>query len=66
MSLIYKIFIDFKNTIYLFGDSNQCDPVEKGSQIHYDYIYSRTVNQMCPTRKKLEYIEKSSRYDKIN
>lgn len=63
MTLIYKTFIDFKNTIYLFGDSNQCDPVEKGSQIHYDYICSKTVNKMCPKSIKLEYIEKSSRYN---
>ena len=50
--------------VYLFGDENQCDPVESGSQIHYNYRLSKTVRQMCPDKIKLEYIETSCRYDK--
>ena len=48
----------------MFGDPNQCEPVEGGSQIHYDYLNSKTVREMCPRIKTLQYIEKSCRYDK--
>ena len=34
------------------------------SQIHYDYLESKTISEMCPRIKTLEYIEKSCRYDK--
>ena len=64
MTMIYKAFVMFGIKIYMFGDPNQCSPVEGGSQIHYDYLYSETVKQMCPGRETLEYIEKSCRYDK--
>ena len=48
----------------MFGDPNQCEPVESGSQIHYDYLNSKTIREMCPRTKTLKYIEKSCRYDK--
>ena len=64
MTIIYKAFITFNNKIYLFGDPNQCSPVEGGSQISYDYLWSKTVQEMCPRTKTLEYIETSCRYDK--
>ena len=31
----------------LFGDPNQCPPVEGGSQVHYDYLNSESVRAMC-------------------
>lgn len=34
---IYKAFTLFHNIVYLFGDCNQTNPVESGSQIHYNY-----------------------------
>ena len=43
MTMIYKAFIEFGTKIYMFGDPNQCDPVEGGSQIHYDYLDSATL-----------------------
>ena len=64
MALIYKAFVVYGIKIYMFGDPNQCEPVEGGSQINYDYLYSKTIKQMCPRRKTLKYIEESSRYDK--
>ena len=64
MTKIYEAFVKFNNKIYLFGDPNQCEPVESGSQIHNDYLRSETVNQMCPNAETLPYIEKSCRYDK--
>ena len=48
----------------MFGDPNQCEPVESGSKIHYDYLYSKTIKQMCPKTKTLQYIEETGRYDK--
>ena len=63
---IYKIFTMFKNKVYMFGDPNQCEPVLNGSQINYNYLESKTVNDMCPKVETLQYIEKSCRYDKKN
>ena len=63
MTLIYKNFLMHKNTIYMYGDPNQCQSVEGGSQIHYDYLYSQTFKEMCPKRETLEYIPESCRYD---
>lgn len=48
---------------YLFGDYNQCEPVETGSQMHYNYQYSITINHMCSKTKTPRYIESTSRYD---
>ena len=64
MTVIYKAFTLFNNTVYMFGDPNQCEPVEPGSQIHYNYLESDTVREMCPRIETLQYIEKSCRYDK--
>ena len=61
---IYEAFTMFKNKIYMFGDPNQCEPVEPGSQVHNNYLESVTVREMCPERETLQYIEKSCRYDK--
>ena len=64
MTIIYKAFSMFNLTVYMFGDPNQCEPVEGGSQINYSCLESKTVRQMCPKVETLEYIEKSCRYDK--
>ena len=64
ITLIYKAFVLYGTKIYMFGDPNQCSPVESGSQISYNYLHSKTVRQMCPKIDTLKYIEESSRYDK--
>ena len=64
MTMIYKAFTQYGTKVYMFGDPNQCSPVESGSQISYNYLRSKTVRQMCSQIVTLEYIEKSSRYDK--
>eukprot|EP00794_Sanderia_malayensis_P021280 gene21280-23351_t len=61
MTLIYKAFTMHNNTVYMFGDPKQCEPVESGSQIKYDYLDSKTVCEMCPKVETLKYIEKSCR-----
>lgn len=61
---IYQAYTKYHNTVYMFGDTNQYDPVEDGSQIRYDYMSSVTMKEMCPNRQYLEYTEDSSRYDK--
>ena len=40
-------------TLYLFGDSNQCSPVQGGSAIHYDYLISVSAREMCTEGKEL-------------
>lgn len=48
----------------MFGDINQCDPVEGNSQVHYNKFTSKTIKEMCPERVELKYIlEGCSRYD---
>ena len=64
MTLTYKAFTMFNITVYMFGDPNQCEPVEGGSQINYDYLESKMIREMCPKVETLKYIEKSCRYDR--
>ena len=64
MTLIYKAFVLYGIKVYMFGDPNQCSPVESGSKICYNYLRSASVRQMCPQIVTLEYIEDSCRYDK--
>ena len=61
---IYHEYIKYNITVYMYGDPNQCEPVEGGSQIHYDYLESKTINEMCPKVETLKYIEKSCKYDR--
>ena len=63
MSKIYHAFTKYHNTIFMFGDTNQCDPVEKGSQIHHDYFTSVPISEMCPKRTEMKYKEGCARYD---
>ena len=64
ITLIYKAFVLYGIKVYMFGDPNQCSPVESGSRISYNYLRSKSVRQMCPENVTLKYIEESSRYDK--
>ena len=64
MTKIYNEYLKNGNRVYMYGDLNQCSPVEGGSQINYDYLESKPVREMCPKIETLEYIEKSCRYDK--
>ena len=64
ITMIYKAFTLYGTKVYMFGDPNQCSPVEPGSQISYNYLRSKSVRQMCPKNVTLKYIEDSSRYDK--
>ena len=60
MTKMYHAFTKFGSTIYMFGDTNQCDPVEKPSKIYYTV----SIKQMCPGRIEMKYIEgEKSRYD---
>ena len=52
MTKIYEPFTKYKLAIYMFGDTNQCDPVEL-RQVHYDYNTSIPVSE----------IERYARYD---
>lgn len=36
MTKIYETFKMHNNTVYMFGDPNECEPVEGGSQVHYE------------------------------
>lgn len=63
MTLIYKALTMFNNKIFMFEDPNQREPVESNSQRRYNFLESKTVNEMCPKRKNLEYIESGCRYD---
>lgn len=63
MSKIYQAFTKYHNTVFMFGDINQCDPVEKGRRRHYDYFDSVAISEMCPRRVQMKYKEGCSRYD---
>ena len=52
MVMIYKAFTMFNSKVYLFGDCNQCEPIEAGSQVHYNYQSSATINQMCSKQRQ--------------
>ena len=62
MTKLYQAFTKYKLTIYLFGDTDQCDPVEPHGMF-YDYFKSVPITEMCPRRVKMKYIEKYARYD---
>ena len=62
MTKLYQAFTKYRLTIYMFGDTNQCDPVEL-SDMFYDYFKSVAVSEMCPRRVEMKYIEEYARYD---
>ena len=45
MTKIYNAYIEFGNKVYMFGDPNQCEPVEGGSAINYNYLESDVTNK---------------------
>ena len=47
----------------MFSDTNQCDPVEDGSQIHHDYFTSLPISEMCPRRVEMKYKEGCVRFN---
>ena len=59
--VIYYVFIKYGRTVYLYGDSNQCDPVE---ETVYDNIKSPAVRQMCAEVVTLHYNPATSRLTK--
>ena len=60
---IYQAFTKYHNTTYMFGETNQCDPAEKGSQIYHDYFTSVPISEMCFRRVEMKYKEGCVRYD---
>ena len=64
MTKLYQAFTKYSMTVYMFGDTNHCNPVEKLSKIHYDYFKSVTIKEMCPERIEMKYIDGiKSRYN---
>ena len=64
MTMVYKAFDKYNIVVNMFGDPNQCDPVDEDSNLAHNYGESESVKSMCPGRRTLEYIEGSCRYDK--
>ena len=62
MTKLYQAFTKYRLTIYMFGDTNQCDPVEP-TDMFYDYFTSIPISEMCPRRVEMKYIEEYARYD---
>ena len=62
MTKLYQAFTKYKLTIYMFGDTNQCDPVEP-TDMFYNYFTSIPISEMCPRRVEMKYIEEYARYD---
>ena len=62
MTKLYQAFTKYKLIIYIFGDTNQCDPVEP-TGIFYDHFKSIPVSEMCPRRIEMKYIEENALYD---
>ena len=60
MTKIYNAFTEFGNKVFMFGDPNQCEPVEAGSSISYNYLDSEAIHKVCDNVERLEYIESSS------
>ena len=40
-----------------------CPPVEGGSAVHYDYLNSVSIKEMCPLTEELGCVKSSCRYD---
>lgn len=62
MTKVYQAFTKYHNQIYMFGDTNQCDPDET-TKVHYNYFKSVAVSEMCPRRVSMKYVAGNSRYD---
>ena len=64
MTKIYNAFTKFNNKVYMFGDPNQCEPVEAGSSSNYNYLNSEAIREMCGNIQTLDYIDSTCRYHK--
>ena len=60
MTTLYNAYVEHNVAVHMFGDSNQCAPVD---DYGYDYLKSPAILAMCPKIVELEYIEASARYD---
>lgn len=60
ITLIYHAFLTYGITVNMYGDSNQCPPVD---EFKYDYSKSCAVEQMCGNKVELQYIKECARYD---
>ena len=45
MTKLYQAFTKYRLTIYMFGDTNQCDPVEP-TDMFYDYFAHDGLNEV--------------------
>ena len=63
ITLIYKAFLIYKIEVNMFGDPNQCDPVDEDTNLAHNYLESASVQQMCPNLKTMTYVAESCRYD---
>ena len=63
ITILYKLGLEYSFILIMFGDTNQCNPIEGKSQVCYNYINSISVRQICPALQTLEYIENCSRHD---
>ena len=63
LTKIYQAFAKYKITVYMYSDTNQCDPVTDGVRIHDNYLTSMPISQMCSRRVELEYIKGCVQYD---
>ena len=63
ITLLYQAFTKHNITIIMSGDINQCEPINDDKTIPQNYFTSKAVEEMCPQRIELTYIEESARYD---
>ena len=56
MTKIYNAYSEYGNKVYMFGDPNQCEPVEGGST-NYNYLDSVAIHKMCGNTYTLQNIE---------
>lgn len=62
ITLLYQALTKYDIIIIMSGDTNQCKPINNTKSIRYNYFDdSISVSEMCPRRRKLEYIEESAR-----
>ena len=62
ITLVYHSFVNHNLKVNLYGDSNQCDPVEGNSHIVYDYMKSPAILDKCHQIVEKQYIKESSSF----
>ena len=63
ITLLYQAYTKFGITIIMSGDVNQCEPINNVKSRRHNYFESKSVDEMCPNRVEMKYIEGSARYD---